>query len=300
MKLSILTATYNRAKYLPKLYESIKDNLKYNIIPEWIIVDDGSTDETKSVVQNFIEENIITIKYIYQQNSGKMVAINEAVKNATGELIVDCDSDDYFTDDSFDIIAKNSNKILNSEEYYGLVFLKKEENGTFSGKKFPKYEHITKMFYLYFKENIDGEKIIVYNSKIRKMFSHKLEKNEKFITEARMYHKMDEKYKLIAINEAVEQGSYISDGYTKNIKKTFLSSPYGYYMYFKELLEKNMKEVLFSKRLYVIKHYILFSYLTHNKFDSSFIKDKLNKILYIILYIPGTIKSKKLKGEILK
>ena len=292
MKLSILTATYNRAKYLPKLYESIKDNLKYDIIPEWIIVDDGSNDETKSVVQNFIKENIITIKYIYQKNSGKMAAINEAVKNATGELIVDCDSDDYFTNNSFDIIAKNANKILNSEEYYGLVFLKKENDGAFSGKEFPKYEDITTMFDLYFKENIGGEKIIVYNSKIRKMFSHQLENNEKFITEARMYHKMDEKYKLIAINEAVEQGSYISDGYTKNIKKTFLSSSYGYYMYFKELLEKNMKEVLFSKRLYVIKHYILFSYLTHNKFDSSFIKDKLNKLLYTLLYVPGIMKSR--------
>ena len=68
MKLSILTATYNRANYLPKLYESIKENLKYNITPEWIIVDDGSTDDTKNVVQGFIEENKIIIKYMYQKN----------------------------------------------------------------------------------------------------------------------------------------------------------------------------------------------------------------------------------------
>ena len=68
MKLSILTATYNRAKYLPKLYESIKENLKYNITPEWIIVDDGSTDETKNIVEEFIKENRIIIKYMYQKN----------------------------------------------------------------------------------------------------------------------------------------------------------------------------------------------------------------------------------------
>ena len=149
------------------------------------------------------------------------------------------------------------------------------------------------MFDLYFKDDIQGEKIIVFNSKIRKQYFHELEKNEKFITEARMYHKMDEKYKLLAINEIVEQGCYIEDGYTKNINKTFKESPYGYYMYFKELLQKEMKGVMFSKRLYIIKHYILFSYLTKNKFNDNFIKDKINKILYRIMYFPGIIKSKR-------
>lgn len=293
MKLSILTATYNRSNYLPKLYESIKENLKYNITPEWIIVDDGSTDDTKNIVQSFIDENKVIIKYLYQKNSGKMSAINEAVKMATGDLIVDCDSDDCFTNNSFEIIEKNAKKLLQNQELYGLVFLKSEENGKISGKEFSQKEHITTMFDLYFKEDIGGEKIIVYNSKIRKQYSHQLEHNEKFITEARMYHKMDEKYKLLAINEVIERGSYIEDGYTKNINKTFKESPYGYYMYFKELLQKDMRGVKFSKRLYAIKHYILFGYLTKNKFNANLIKDRLNKFLYIMLYLPGKMKSRR-------
>ena len=293
MKLSILTATYNRANYLPKLYESIKENLKYKITPEWIIVDDGSTDETKNIVEEFIKENRIIIKYMYQKNSGKMSAINEAVKMATGDLIVDCDSDDYFSDNGFEIIEKNAEKLLKDEELYGMAFLKKEENGKISGKEFSQKEYKTTMLDLYFKEDIGGEKILVYNGKIRKKYSHQLEHNEKFITEARMYHKMDEKYKLLAINEVVEIGSYIEDGYTKNINKTFKENPYGYYMYFKELMQKNMKDVKFSKRLYAIKHYILFGYLTKNKFNVNLIKDRLNKLLYIILYFPGIMKSRK-------
>ena len=293
MKLSILTATYNRANYLPKLYESIKENLKYKITPEWIIVDDGSTDETKNIVEEFIKENRIIIKYMYQKNSGKMSAINEAVKMATGDLIVDCDSDDYFSDNGFEIIEKNAEKLLKDEELYGMAFLKKEENGKISGKEFSQKEYKTTMLDLYFKEDIGGEKILVYNGKIRKMYSHQLEHNEKFITEARMYHKMDEKYKLLAINEVVEIGSYIEDGYTKNINKTFKENPYGYYMYFKEILQKNMKDVKFSKRLYAIKHYILFGYLTKNRFNVNLIKDRLNKLLYIILYFPGIMKSRR-------
>ena len=68
MKLSILTATYNRGKYLQKLYDSIKENLKYNQNCEWIIVDDGSTDDTKTFVKKFKDENIMPIIYYYQKN----------------------------------------------------------------------------------------------------------------------------------------------------------------------------------------------------------------------------------------
>ena len=293
MKLSILTSTYNREKYLPKLYESIKNNLKYGLNAEWIIIDDGSSDNTKEQIQKFIEENVVSIKYYYQENRGKMAAINKAVELIDGDLAVDCDSDDFFTEDSFKIINENSEKLLKDESLYGLVFLKKEENGEISGKRFKTNNYITTMFDLYFKDDIGGEKIIVYNSKIRKQYFHQLENNEKFITEARMYHKMDEKYKLLAINAPIEQGSYIENGYTKNINKTFIESPYGYYMYFKEILEKDMKGVIFKKRIYAIKHYILFGYLTKNKYNSSSIKDNKNKFLYALLYFPGIIKSKK-------
>ena len=103
-------------------------------------------------------------------------------------------------------------------ESTGLVFLKKENDGTISGNKFKNPEKETTMFDLYFKEDVDGEKIIVFNGQKRREFFHELEHNEKFITESRMYHKMDEEYKIIPINEAVEQGSYIQDRIYKKYK----------------------------------------------------------------------------------
>ena len=78
-----------------------------------------------------------------------------------------------------------------------------------------------------------------------------------------------------------------------DIKNTFKTSPKGYYMYFKELLKKDMKGVKFAKRIYVIKHYILFSYLTNNDFQVKIIKDNFNKLLYTLLFLPGIIKSRK-------
>ena len=299
MKLSILTATYNRANYLTTLYESMKKNIIDDLDIEWIVVDDGSTDDTKWKIKEFEEESIdIEIKYIYQENMGNMAAINKATEVATGEIIVDCDSDDFFTEDSFKTINKYSKKLFENKSLYGLVFLKKENNGEISGKTFKKENAYTTMFELYFKEDIAGEKIIVYNSEIRKKYKHRLEKQEKFVTEARMFHEMDEKYKLYTVNFPIEQGSYQEGGYTKNIVKTYIQAPYGYYMYFKEILSKKMDRVLLKKRIYVIKHYILFGYLTGNKFDYRIINGTENKILYVLLYIPGIIKSKKWKKKV--
>ena len=108
-----------------------------------------------------------------------------------------------------------------------------------------------------------------------------------------MYHEMDEKYSALCINEAIEIIEYQENGYTKNITEMFKKYPYGYYKYFEEILSKNMKGVILKKRLYAIKHFILFGVLTNKKMNTKNIKDTINKLLYIILYIPGIIKSKK-------
>ena len=229
MKLSILTATYNRAKYLPKLYESIAKNQESSSIKaEWIIIDDGSTDATKQVIDNLIKKNgedstnaentvtknSITIKYIYQQNQGKMAAINRGMKEVTGELVVDCDSDDFFVENAFSIIERNASRLSKSNKLYALCFLKKDTQGNTSGNKFKADYQESTMFDLYFKEDIQGEKILVFNSDIRKKYKHELEAGERFITEARMYHKMDKDYAILCINDVIQIGEYIEDGYT--------------------------------------------------------------------------------------
>ena len=68
MKISVLTATYNRAEDLEKVYTSLLVNANSNIDFEWLIMDDGSTDKTKIVINNFIEQKLIDIKYHYQKN----------------------------------------------------------------------------------------------------------------------------------------------------------------------------------------------------------------------------------------
>ena len=289
MKISVLTSTYNRGNLLKKLYNSLIQNSNYNVDVQWLIIDDGSKDDTKNIVKDFKDENKIEIKYFYQENQGKMLAINKLVKEANGDLIIECDSDDYFTEDAFDII-KNEYKKCDNSDIYALCFLKYDQNGNNMGNLFKNEK--TTMFDLYFKEGENGEKALVFFADVRKKYKHELEHNEKFVTEARMYHKMDVKYKMICINKPIMICEYQKDGYSKNIIKQFKNNPYGYYKYFQEILEKDMKGVKFSKRLYVIKHYILFGKLINAKKSLNKIMSTKNKILYCLLYVPGRIKTK--------
>lgn len=290
MKISVLTPTYNRGQLLGNLYKSLKENANYGMDIEWLIMDDESTDDTSNRIKKFQQENKIEIRYFEQKNQGKMVAINQLVEKATGDLIIECDSDDYFTKDAFQIIGQAWEENKDRKDIYGLCFLKYDNKGNNMGKEFQKKE--TTMFDLYFKEGENGEKAIVFFSKIRKQYHYILERNERFSTEARMHHKMDEKYQIITSNKPIMICEYQEDGYTKNINRQFKENPYGYYEYFKEILQKDFKGVKFSKRLYVIKHYILFSYLT-KQYHVKGIKGIENKTLYYLLLVPGMIKSKR-------
>ena len=291
MKVSILTPTYNRGDKLNKLYTSLLVNNNSKVEIEWLIMDDGSKDRTKTIITNFIKQNIIDIKYYYQENQGKMAAINNLVKYATGDIIIECDSDDYFTVGAFDIIEKYKSEL--TDEIYALVFLKYDQNGNNMGNNFPENIYRSDMFSLYFREGITGEKAIAFNSKIRKRFSYKLEANEKFVTEARMYHEMDLEYDVICINEPIMICEYQKDGYSKNIQKVFKENPVGYYEYFKEILDMDLAGVTLKKRLYIYKHYILFSILSERKHAIRNVTGVINKIIVAIMWVPGLIVTKR-------
>lgn len=287
MKISVITPTYNRKDTLGKLYNSILNNLQCDIEIEWLIMDDGSTDGTEEYIQKFKEEKKFCIKYYKQENQGKMKAINNLVPYADSDFLVECDSDDYFTENAFKTIKNNC---ILKEKIYAYVFLKSNEKNEIIGNEFKSNNFKSKMFDLYYKQGINGDKALVYNTKIRKQYKYKIEEGENFSTEARLHHEMDGKYDVLCFNEIVMICKYQEDGYSKNIKNIFKKNPNGYFKFFEEMLKKDFSGVKWEKRIYIIKHYILFKYLSKQKMDlrkTSFV----NKLLIFILYIPGIIKS---------
>lgn len=97
---TIFTSTYNRVGTLPRVFESLQRQTYRDF--EWVIVDDGSTDETSELVKRFEDEADFSISYVYQENQHKKTAFNRGVEAATGEFFLNADSDDEFVDDALE------------------------------------------------------------------------------------------------------------------------------------------------------------------------------------------------------
>ena len=140
MKFTIFTPTYNRAYLLEELYDSLKSQTFKDF--EWLVVDDGSLDDTRQIVEKFINEKILNISYYYKDNGGKQRAYNYALDKAKGELFICLDSDDKYVPNGLEIILKYWIKNEKNSKIAGMGYISTYPNGDIIGTKFPKNEMI--------------------------------------------------------------------------------------------------------------------------------------------------------------
>ena len=134
---TVFTPTYNRVNTLPRCYTSLLSQDFKDF--EWLIVDDGSTDNTKELIESFISENKINIRYVYQVNSGKHVATNKGVDLAQGKYFFILDSDDALTSSSLTNLLNAYNSIpeMQKESFTGVEGLSYTFDGKLIGTEFP-------------------------------------------------------------------------------------------------------------------------------------------------------------------
>ncbi|MGH8403661.1 MAG: glycosyltransferase family A protein, partial [Gammaproteobacteria bacterium] len=96
------TGTYNRGPCLHRVYESLLAQTCQDF--EWLIVDDGSEDDTQARVNAMMVDAPFAIRYFYKNNGGVHTAHNRAIKAASGELFLRCDSDDEFLPEAMDTL----------------------------------------------------------------------------------------------------------------------------------------------------------------------------------------------------
>ena len=132
---TILTSAYNRADLLLRLFQSLLKQTCNNF--EWLIVDDGSTDDTEAIVKEWIQEAQFPIRYFKQENGGKHRAINRGLREARGELFFIVDSDDYLTSDAIETIEKRYESIQGDESFCGVCLLKVDKDLNKVGSDFP-------------------------------------------------------------------------------------------------------------------------------------------------------------------
>ncbi len=226
MKVTILTPTYNRSHTLERLYNSLIKQTNNNF--EWMIVDDGSKDNTESLVKQFINDNKINIEYIKKENGGKHTALNVGIKETKNEMIFIVDSDDFITEDAVDIISCYYEKYKNEKGICGFSFLKANtQTMEVIGQKYSKDEYRDNYINCRINKNVSGDKAEVYYTDVLKKYPFPEYEGEKFLSEDVVWIEVAKKYDTIYINKIIYYCEYLSDGLTSNDKKMKFASSLG-------------------------------------------------------------------------
>lgn len=226
-KITIFTPTYNRAYILGRAYESLLNQTNKDFI--WLIIDDGSTDNTEELVKNWKKDNKIEIEYIKQENQGKHIAHNTAVENCKTEFLLILDSDDFLSKNAIEILEKEVEKIKDKENISGIIGNRwNYKNNKVIGTEMPKKIKIASGLELYQKLEFRGDTLRLYKTKILKTVLFPKFEGEKFVYENVVFDVIDSKYKMLINRDKLYYGEYLEDGYTTNAKKIEENNPKGY------------------------------------------------------------------------
>jgi len=225
--LTIFTPTYNRAYLLDRLYKSLCGQSCTDFI--WMIIDDGSDDNTREIVQNWKQDNIIQIEYHYKTNGGMHTAHNLALELIVTELNMCIDSDDYIPNGA---IAKLLEfwQINKNDKYAGILGLDAFENGNIvSGKMFPNNIKSGKYYLLKKLYGLEGDVKFVYRTEIIKKYPHyPVFEGERLTPLGYKYRIIDQDYDMLFFNEVICIVEYMIDGSSNTIYKQYFRSPKGF------------------------------------------------------------------------
>lgn len=278
--LTVFTLTYNRGYCLHKCYESLLRQTSNDF--EWLVVDDGSTDNTKEIIENWKKEEKIPIRYIYKENGGMHTGYNVAYDNIYTELSVAIDSDDYMTDDGVEKIVTYWKK-NKKEEYAGLICLDITEEGKVIGTELPNVKS-AKVYDLYNRMGVKGDKKEVYRPELIRKFHSPVYKGEKLFPTCYKYFLVDLTHDVLVLNEPVCVVEYMPDGYTKNIFKLYKSNLNNYIFYRKFIM--SYKNATFAHKFRFSIHYVAECMLAKKK---NFIKESPQKVLTVFAIPLGVI-----------
>lgn len=237
---TVFTPTYNRAAYLLKVFESLLQQTFKDF--EWVIVDDGSIDDTSVIIDNLqlTNDKFFPIRYFYQENGGKHRAINRGVKEARGDLFLILDSDDMLPPNSLERIDFYYQQIKDNNSFGGVCGYMAHHDGTVIGKGCDIDVLDTNSIDLRYKYHVEGDMLEVFRTSVLKEIPFPEISKEKFVPEALVWNRIARKYKLRVFHEVVYFRDYLEGGLTDKIVKIRMNSPIASMMTYAEMTEFNI------------------------------------------------------------
>ena len=300
IKLSIFTPTFNRENNLKNLYASMLSQTNKNFI--WLIIDDGSTDNTSKLIEKYKKENKIKIEYYKKENGGKNTAIDYANDKCKTDYIFCIDSDDTLKEDAVDKIYQQIHKVEDKEDFCGILFTRDMHSNTAEYYKQKRELHNDMEIFFHeinsFYTN-PPETDIVFKTSYAKQSSFPKIPNERFIMESVYYEPLFYKYKFLFSPSHLSDCTYQNDGYTAQGLDLFFKNPQGYIYAIKQTAyyvikhEKNFKKKLgLASKYYAWKKILNIKEIYPNKNKIPFPYNALGSILKIVFLNKYTKKYK--------
>ncbi|ROI09220.1 glycosyltransferase family 2 protein [Chryseobacterium sp. H3056] len=225
--LTVFTPTYNRAHLLPRLYESLKNQTSKDFV--WLIIDDGSTDDTSRLIKTWQARGLVEIEYIFQENQGMSGAHNTAYKNIKTLFNTCIDSDDMMAENAVELIIQNCDGLENLNHVAGIIGLDADFSGTVLGDSMPDHLEFTTLNELHRKYNVTGDKKLVYKTEVmQEIEEYPIYRAEKLVPLSHKYLLADQNFVLKALNEILCLVEYQEDGSSRNMLKQYRRHPRGF------------------------------------------------------------------------
>lgn len=279
--LTIFTPAYNRAHTLVRTYESLLNQSCKDF--EWLVIDDGSSDNTREIVESWIADNKIPIRYIYQKNQGMHGAHNTAYRNIRTELNTCIDSDDYMPAEAVERIVTFWNSITDDKKHKiaGIIGLDEDKAGNIIGKRFKDDLKETTLTD-YYNSGGRGDKKLVYRTTVIKGYpEYPLFSGERYIGLAYKYMLIDRDYTMLTLNQPLVTVEYQLDGSSFNMYKQYWNNPKGFSFFRRAEMICNPS---LKRRFVSCVHYVATSLISKNK---KFFKESPKKIYTFFALLPG-------------
>ena len=222
LPLTIFTPAYNRRTELGRLYVSLCSQTDMRF--EWLVVDDGSTDDTCEVVQDWVQNAPFAVRYIKQENGGKHVAHNRGAAEATGRYFLCVDSDDWLEPNAVETVLCDTTA-LDIEE--GLLYPKLFAQQTALDTWFPDNVEKAELADMRMKYGLVVETAIVFNTEVLRRHPFPVVEGERFMPEGSAYYDFVAPELFRVRSEPFYRCQYLEAGLTKNIWKNWLNNPVG-------------------------------------------------------------------------
>lgn len=275
--ITVFTPVYNRESMIMGLYKSLLKQTNKKFI--WLIVDDGSTDNTWNVIERIRAEQKITVIATREKNQGKHVAHNLGVKLCETKLFVCVDSDDTLVPSCIQDIYNyyESHKQEINDQIAGIIawkgFSEKRKIG-----KMPDCIVTSSLTDLYKVYHMTGDTMLIFRTEVIREYPFPHFEGETFLRETLSYNRIDDNYKYLIMNKILYIADYYEDGLSVNAPRLELRSPRGAAMF---RWEEYKDSRTFKNKMRNLTAYIFFNRLAGNNRESI---DRL-KILFIPCWI---------------